>query len=281
MANPEFTEDFTDDVSSEAVVSSFMGWLGAGCSLALVVGVGWWGYDLAMRETHGIPVIAALEGPARIAPESPGGFEAAHQGMSVTELSSAADVVAPEEITLAPEPVRLESTDQPVAEIAPVAKARTLRDAVNEALQDAGVLPSAAEASTAPIATPIPTIMNSAPRPSPRPDLGVVSRASYTAPAPEPQRALDLDPALIAIGTRLVQLGAYDSEATAESEWNRLSGRFSGYFEGKQRVIERTERSGKVFYRLRVHGFDDLADSRRFCASLEAGGADCIPVQVR
>ncbi|WP_161556057.1 hypothetical protein [Mangrovicoccus ximenensis] len=147
MANPEFTEDFTDDVSSEAVVSSFMGWLGAGCSLALVVGVGWWGYDLAMRETNGIPVIAALEGPARVAPETPGGFEAAHQGMSVTELSSAADVVVPEEITLAPEPVQLAETDQPVAEIAPVAKARTLRDAVNEALQDAGVLPSAAEAS--------------------------------------------------------------------------------------------------------------------------------------
>ncbi|WP_236638441.1 SPOR domain-containing protein [Mangrovicoccus ximenensis] len=110
----------------------------------------------------------------------------------------------------------------------------------------------------------------------------MVSRASYTAPAaPAPQRALDVDPGLLAIGTRLVQLGAYDSEGTAQSEWGRLSGRFPGYFEGKQRVIERTERNGKVFYRLRVHGFDDLADSRRFCSSLEAGGADCIPVQVR
>ncbi|WP_138464899.1 SPOR domain-containing protein [Poseidonocella sp. HB161398] len=286
MANPEFTEDFTDDVSSEAVVSSFMGWLGAGCSLALIVGVGWWSYDLAMRETNGIPVIAALEGPARIAPETPGGFEAEHQGMSVTELSSAADVMAPEEITLAPAPVSLQETDQPVAEIAPVARQRTLRDAVNDALQDAGVLPSAAEASTAPVDAPmeastIPTIMNSAPRPSPRPNLGVVSRASYSVPVEEPKKSLDLDPGLMAIGTRLVQLGAYDSTATAESEWSRLSGRFPGYFDGKQRVIERTERNGKVFYRLRVHGFSDVADSRRFCASLQAGGADCIPVQVR
>ncbi|MBE3637711.1 SPOR domain-containing protein [Mangrovicoccus algicola] len=288
MANPEFTEDFTHDVSSEAVVSSFMGWLGAGCSLALVVGVGWWGYDLAMRETNGIPVIAALEGPARVAPEDPGGFEAAHKGMSVTELSSAADVIQPEQITLAPAPVALQDTDQPVAEIAPVAKARTLRDAVNEALQDAGVLPSAAEAAPFPddagsaIAAPLPpTIMNSAPRPSRRPDLGVVSRAAYTPAAPEPEMRLDLDPQLLAVGTRLVQLGAYDSEATATAEWSRISGRFSGYFAGKQRVIERTERNGKVFYRLRAHGFDDLADARRFCASLQAGGADCIPVQVR
>jgi hypothetical protein len=99
--------------------------------------------------------------------------------------------------------------------------------------------------------------------------------------APQPTGALDLDPASLTPGTRLVQLGAYESEAVARSEWERISRRFSTYMEGRKRVIQRAESGGRIFYRLRVAGFEGLSDSRRFCSVLLSENAACIPVIVR
>ncbi|MEZ5884853.1 MAG: SPOR domain-containing protein [Paracoccaceae bacterium] len=56
---------------------------------------------------------------------------------------------------------------------------------------------------------------------------------------------------------------------------------FGALMEGKQRVIQEASSGGRVFYRLRVHGFDDLAAARRFCAALVAEQANCIPAAVR
>ncbi len=92
---------------------------------------------------------------------------------------------------------------------------------------------------------------------------------------------LDVDPDTLSKGTRLAQLGAFESADVAKSEWARLNGQFGEYMDGKQRVIQKTSSGGRTFYRLRVLGFDDLSDSRQFCAALVAQGADCIPVAVR
>lgn len=92
---------------------------------------------------------------------------------------------------------------------------------------------------------------------------------------------LDVDPDTLSKGTRLAQLGAYESAEVAQAEWARLNGRFGEYLDGKQRVIQKTSSGGRTFYRLRVLGFEDLSDSRQFCAALVAQGADCIPVAVR
>ena len=106
--------------------------------------------------------------------------------------------------------------------------------------------------------------------------------ASLSAPsAPVATGRKELDPAALPKGTRLVQLGAFDSVEVARSEWTRLQGRFGDYLEGKDRVIEKASSGGKIFYRLRAHGFDDMSDARRFCAAFVAGKADCIPVVTR
>ena len=63
--------------------------------------------------------------------------------------------------------------------------------------------------------------------------------------------------------------------------WRRFSARFEEFMDGKDRVIERATSGGRVFYRLRAHGFADLSDARRFCAALVAEQADCIPVTTR
>ena len=90
--------------------------------------------------------------------------------------------------------------------------------------------------------------------------------------------ALTNEAGSIPVGTRLVQLGAFDSAEVAGREWERLGTKFGEYMDGKERVIQRAESGGRVFYRLRAMGFGDLSDSRRFCAALVAERADCIPV---
>ena len=92
---------------------------------------------------------------------------------------------------------------------------------------------------------------------------------------------LDVDPDTLPPGTRLAQLGAYDTPDIARSEWDRLYARFGDYMEGKNRVIQQASSGGRTFYRLRAMGFDDLSDARRFCSALVAENADCIPVASR
>jgi hypothetical protein len=117
-------------------------------------------------------------------------------------------------------------------------------------------------------------------RPSRRPVSLVMGEgsASFTA---APAETVEIPVSDLPEGTRLVQLGAFDSPDVARGEWERLSGLFPDYFAGRPRVIEQASSGGQTFFRLRAAGFDDLAGSRRFCAVLVAQGAACIPVTVR
>ncbi|GAA6202224.1 SPOR domain-containing protein [Aquicoccus sp. SU-CL01552] len=85
----------------------------------------------------------------------------------------------------------------------------------------------------------------------------------------------------VPVGTRLAQLGAYDSPEVARAAWDRLNTRFEAYLDGKKRVIQKASSGGRTFYRLRAMGFEDLSDARRFCSALVAENADCIPVTAR
>lgn len=131
-------------------------------------------------------------------------------------------------------------------------------------------------------------------RPSLRPaSLVVVAREVAVAPeapdAPAPTVApptaedgvTEIAPGDLPAGTRLVQLGAFDSAEIARSEWTRLAGLFPDFLADRPRVIEEAISGGQRFFRLRAAGFDDLPASRRFCAELTAQGAACIPVTVR
>lgn len=93
---------------------SFVTMAGGIMSLGLALGACWWGYKIAVRNVVGIPVIKALEGPMRVAPENPGGAVTAHQGLSVNDVAAVgAATPLPEEIILAPRPVDLAEEDAP------------------------------------------------------------------------------------------------------------------------------------------------------------------------
>lgn len=151
-------------------------------------------------------------------------------------------------------------------------------------------VPEAVETPAAPTVTETPAErrLREAPgvkvslRPSVRPE-GLRAPEAVVTPASVPASATvgDLDPDSIPAGTRLVQLGAYESPEIARGEWEKLDQRFDAFLEGKSRVIQKATSGGRTFYRLRAHGFADLSDARRFCAALVAGNADCIPVVTR
>jgi hypothetical protein len=108
------------------------------------------------------------------------------------------------------------------------------------------------------------------------------SSADVSAAVPEePGEVREIDSASLPPGTRLVQFGAFNDAEEARAAWAALGARFGSLMEGKRRVIEQAEAGGRIFFRLRAEGFEDLADARRFCAPLVAEGADCSPVLTR
>lgn len=253
---------------------------GAALSVALLLGAGVWGYQLAMRDVSGIPVIRAAGGPMRLAPANPGGAETQHQGLSVNAIAAAGTALPlPETLVLAPKPMDLAEEDlagmeplEPVgtAEVVtkspaaaleatalPKALPATQEDAVAAALAEAlGLeIPDAAQAGGDPV------------------DLKNVTQTS----APAAEIAFDT----IAAGTLLVQLGAFDNQDIARKEWARLSDRFADLMGGKALVIQPAQSGGKTFYRLRAHGFATDDDTRRFCTAMLAENATCIPVAQR
>ncbi|MDR5651720.1 SPOR domain-containing protein [Ruixingdingia sedimenti] len=255
-------------------------------SVALVLGVAFWGYRLAVRDVSGVPVIQAMEGPMRIAPEDPGGATAAHLGLSVNGVAAAgAAGELPDRIVLAPRPVGLAEDDAaglgqaaPAAEI-PVAPApAAVAAAVERTLALADELVSA---DAAPAFTPPPGAVTRSPRPRPRPlstaaaVLTQVQATSAFVDAPE------VDPATLRPGTRLVQLGAFDTAEIARAEWARIATRAGALMEGKERVIQPATSAGQDFFRLRAKGFSSEDDARRFCAAIEGDDLRCVPVTHR
>ncbi|MFC3180392.1 SPOR domain-containing protein [Cypionkella sinensis] len=318
---------------------------GAVCSVALVIGLGVWGYKLAVRDVSGIPVVRALEGPLRIASENPGGEVASHQGLSVNAVAAAGTarplpdklILAPKEVTLAPEdqagtaeltqlpavdPLAggttemIEVAPQAVAslapvEIAPEPKAATNADAASLAVT--APLPATQEdAVAAALAAALadgegadgglsandvaPAEQAKSPRPKLRPSSraaapvaeadaqpGAAEPAPALAeteaqPAPVVPAAAEIDPSTIPAGTRLVQLGAFDDEASARAEWAKLQSDFPDLLPGKAMVVQSAQSGGRTFYRLRAHGFDNEDAARQFCAAMLAQNASCIPV---
>lgn len=276
---------------------------GAALSMALILGGAVWAYQLAMRDIEGVPVIRAMGVPLRMAPANPGGEEAMHQGLSVNAVAAAGTALPlPDTLTLAPKPMDLAEDDiagllplEPVGEAEGVAMAapvltleahsmpetlpQTQEDAVAAALAEAlGLEPVdevfAANGSAASDAE----ARASSPRPLARPGSTVANLDNVTdAIAP----AAEMDPASIASGTVLVQLGAFDDEATARSEWQRLTGRFGELMAGKALVVQPAQSGGRTFFRLRAHGFANDDDTRRFCTAMLAENATCIPVAQR
>lgn len=297
---------------------------GALTSLALIAGVGIWGYKLLVRDVSGIPIVRAAEGDMRVLPDDPGGKLAQHQGLAVNAIAAEGRASGPvDQVRLATAPVALEPGDAlaPITQPAPLGSAETfiaqasdradvpqqvspaslaaseIDAVVTDLVADANVLAQNASTRGETILTDTASVADTSPdvrvhrvaldapgpreslRPQLRPARGaLVHQASFT---PAPQSAAEIDASAIPSGTRLAQLGAFDTAEDARAEWTRLEQRFGAVLANKSRVIQEVDGSGRTFYRLRAMGFRGLDDARRFCSAFKAEGVDCIPVASR
>lgn len=96
-------------------------WVGALLSVAILSGVAVWTYRLGARDARAVPVIAALEGPAKVQPEDPGGRRAENQGLTVSRvMEGPPPPPRPATITLAPPPAEPEPEDVPAKDLPPL-----------------------------------------------------------------------------------------------------------------------------------------------------------------
>lgn len=297
---------------SGGVLRRYVNLAGALASLGIVVGFGVWGYNLAVRDVQGVPVIQALEGPMRVAPTDPGGEVIDYQGLAVNDVAALGSATPmPDRLVLAPRPTDLSAEDvagligtdvgpdllaapavatvgaeSPILAADPKAESASPTEvAIDAALAEAlGEVPGDLAEEPVLDAPDVDLAMEPlpegglavSPRPKPRPAREAAAAATSTAVA-----AVEIDPATIPVGTRLVQFGAFDTEDEARAEWVRLEGLFGEVMAGKGIVLQPAESGGRTFYRLRAHGFEDEDDARRFCSAFAAQGTICIPVPQR
>jgi hypothetical protein len=236
-----------------------------------------------------------LEGPARVAPEDPGGLLVAHQGLTVNEVAgSQITVAADDPLQLAPRPINLQAEDQPIQPVVDRENATaTARAAVvlPEPEMDAAealVIDETAESlaamlaagtDTAPVKEPasavIPASAGGGPIQSLRPRLRPFAVFTRQTPRVAPRNILA---AQIVRGAPMAQLGAFGSAAIAEQAWADLSERHGDYLVGKPHVILQAAVGGGTIYRLRVHGFENQEEARRLCTALNRQNAECYSV---
>ncbi len=93
-------------------MSRFLNILAAAASVSVFGVLVWWGLSLSQLDPNDIPVIKKANGPARISPEEPGGKQADHQGLSVSEVQTAKGISKlVDEVYLAPKPYPLQAED--------------------------------------------------------------------------------------------------------------------------------------------------------------------------
>lgn len=214
-------------------------------ALGLVVGGIFWMRDRGDAGASGEgELIAAPEGDYKEVPATPGGMEVEGTGDVAYPASEGADVNGTIDLTAIPE--------------APVTEPKA---------------PAAIE--PAPAAAPVKTV------PLPKstakaPVVAVAKAPAVPKPAPAPAKpapapvAAETAPA--AAGT--IQLGAFSTEAKANSAWKSLSGRFS-FLGGLSSSVTPVSAGGGTLYRLRAGAG---ADAKGVCAKLRVAGESCVVV---
>ncbi len=282
--------------------NNYMQWVGAFVSLALVVVVIYWVFELGRRDATAVPVIQAMAGEARELPANSGGPEVDNQGLQVNEvLGSEATAPVEPETTLAPPPQRVvvedvtppvETTPSPPILVPVVPLEEPLPEAPVETAQPSQLPPSLPGADPE-MARPERRVQAAAL--SENADIlsqaiasAILEATTGIAPAPAPANTPEpapiltpTPPAASFVGERMIQLGAYDDEESANRDYDVLLEDNQDLMGRLVRFVERREAGGRVFYRLRARGFTSMEEAADMCSALLARSVQCIAVTAR
>jgi hypothetical protein len=248
-------------------------------SVFLILGFLYLSYELIRREISDLPIISAIKGPSKIRSEKPGGILSIHTGLTVNGLQESGKKEEPvSRIVLAPDSVGVNNKD--MFDIEKVGDAGGQVDLGSE-IENA--LASIFE-KTANLVDDIPSFLKDAgisetqstsvetfPTPVRRPihdNLGV------GLPVVESRVENALSP--FRVGEPLVYLGSFRSLLVAKDEMSKFKMRFADYLTDKQVFLQSAEMEGEPIYRMRVAGFPNLSNTRRFCSVIVSSGDTCI-----
>lgn len=216
--------------------------------------------------TDEVPLIQAPEGAYKVRPDDPGGLDVDADSLthSVAEGQDPDGELALDMIPEEPVPVipAAPARSAPVPEPDTAARV-TVPPSAQKALPAEKVQPKPVEKPVAkpPVKeTPKPVQKVETPKPAP---------AKAAAPKPEPAKAT---------GSVTVQLGAFNSTASADQVWSKLSGRV-GALGGLRKSVQPVESGGKTLYRLRAGGIASEAQAGSVCAAVQAAGEQCVIVR--
>ncbi len=278
--------DYLPTDGKTGIVGTAIKGLSAIISFTLIAGIIIWSYRLGVRDANDLPVIQAMEGAARVQPEDPGGTQAEHQGLEVNGVlaNNEAPPVSTE-VTTAPGTTVLTEEDAAQGTLNGGTETATVDAAEPASVEDliAGLVETPSEPVTEAIAIPVTDLASLRPQPRPESLNTEIAPADevFTAIAPETVATAVTPEADIKPGDRLIQLGAFDSQAIAEEQWKAVLAANSDLLGDKKYVIQEATSGGRIFYRLRVFGFAGLEDSRALCSALQPREVPCIPVTAR
>jgi len=148
-------------------------------------------------------------------------------------------------------------------------------------------------AAVAPKFTPGPEAPAARPAPQPTTPVAAAPIApvqSQPAPvtvvkAPETPRPLPVTVAtprpsppqtIAAAAGSAVQIGAFSTQAQADSGWTAAARVAPGMAAGKGKSVQAIDSNGKTLYRTAVTGFETRASADAFCSALKAAGKTCF-----
>ena len=254
----DYDEYYDDD---EEGVSGFVVLVVAVVVLVVFAAVVWFAYQRGIQQGS-TPVIAANPEPARI--EQPVEFAANETNQEVydtLEGNTRTEVI----VDTSDERDPLEGFSQTTS----AATGETTGPAVSERE------PASANAN--------PPQVTSEPEPEPAP---VTREPVQQDPEPQVTPPASSEPATpvtttsasgALAGTHLVQVGAFRSDAEAQTYFSSMQSRFSTLLSGKAPDVQRADLGSRgIYYRLRVGPFDSKSAADNYCARLKAGGQDCL-----
>jgi hypothetical protein len=285
--------------------SGLFHWIVAGGSLATLAALVYFGLQLVERDPSKVPVIKAMAGPSRIAPETPGGEIAEHLGLAVNKIQTGTGVdEEAESVALAPEQHSL--TDEEVATGLVTSEAVAVVETTSLTVEDspeitpiettgpeAVIAPEIGDITEEDAAVALAVAMALAteaaqvnaplfkPKLRPRDLITKVKTAALVVDKPKADAAFANRISEVEVGTKLVQLGAYDSEEQALTEWKKLMGKHSDFLGQKKMLVQPVVSGGRQLYRLRAVGFDGRDEAKGFCTALNARGVACFALTAR
>ena len=267
--------------------------------LAMFAGVVWLAYSQGVaRGRTETPVLTAQNGPARVAPQNPGGVEQPYKGFKIYEQPAPPDdevgnattpsTAAPAPAKPAPSPVAVApALPKPVAAAVPPPPVAAIKAAPPPAPKIAVAAPAPQAVKPAPVkAAPVPA------RPAPvtvtKATVPPPPAAASTAAATGVPRSLALTPAkpatvtaapapVAASGDYVLQIGAYKSQADADAAWNAYKAKHAALLSGASDNVQTADLGDKgTWYRLRIVGFPSKDVASAMCDRLKADGASCF-----